>query len=191
MELFVKEMKNRGIHLVPIIHAGVKIEDDYDIYEEGVSGDYFVKKENGERSSQVLLMPVTVTLSKEEYSAALENIEVINSAGFEIEDFGTGTLIVRACPMEITPDDLPDVIAEISGRFLDKRQDVDFEKLDWIFHSVACRSAIKSGDFTSRLEMERFAKQLLSMPDIRYCPHGRPVLIEMTERELEKNFGRI
>ena len=65
------------------------------------------------------------------------------------------------------------------------------EKLEWIFHSVACRSAIKAGNFTSRLEMERFAKQLLSMPDIRYCPHGRPVLIEMTQRELEKNFGRI
>ena len=65
------------------------------------------------------------------------------------------------------------------------------KKMDWIFHSVACRSSIKAGNFTSRLEMERFAKQLLSMPDIRYCPHGRPVLIEMTKRELEKNFGRV
>ena len=74
---------------------------------------------------------------------------------------------------------------------LPEQWNVSFEKLDWIFHSVACRSAIKAGNFTSRLEMERFAKQLLSMPDIRYCPHGRPVLIEMTKRELEKNFGRV
>lgn len=150
-----------------------------------------LKKESGERTPQILLLPVTVTLSKEEYSAVLENIELINTSGFEVEDFGGGCVIVRECPMELSADDVEEVIGEIAGRFVDKKQDVSFEKLDWIFHSVACRSAIKAGNFTSRLEMERFAKQLLSMPDIRYCPHGRPVLIEMTKRELEKNFGRV
>ncbi len=150
-----------------------------------------LKKDNGERTPQLLLLPVTVTLSKEEYSAVLDNLELINNAGFEAEDFGNGCIIVRECPMELSADDVADVMCEIAGRFVDKKQDVMFEKLDWIFHSVACRSAIKAGNFTSRLEMERFAKQLLSMPDIRYCPHGRPVLIEMTQRELEKNFGRI
>ena len=150
-----------------------------------------LRKENDERTPQLLLLPVTVTLSKEEYSAVLENIGLINNAGFDAEDFGNGCIIVRECPMELSPDDVADVMCEIAGRFVEKKQDVMFEKLDWIFHSVACRSAIKAGNFTSRLEMERFAKQLLSMPDIRYCPHGRPVLIEMTQRELEKNFGRI
>ena len=150
-----------------------------------------LKKESGERTPQILLLPVTVTLSKEEYSAVLENLDLINSSGFEVEDFGGGCVIVRECPMELSADDVEEVIGEIAGRFVDKKQDVAFEKLDWIFHSVACRSAIKAGNFTSRLEMERFAKQLLSMPDIRYCPHGRPVLIEMTKRELEKNFGRV
>ncbi len=150
-----------------------------------------LKRENGERTPQLLLLPVTVTLSKEEYSAVLDNLDLINEAGFDAEDFGNGCVIIRECPMEISADDVQDVICEIAGRFVEKKQDVMFEKLDWIFHSVACRSAIKAGNFTSRLEMERFAKQLLSMPDIRYCPHGRPVLIEMTQRELEKNFGRV
>ncbi len=150
-----------------------------------------LKRENGDRNPQLLLMPVTVTLSKEEYSAMLENLQLVNDAGFDVEDFGNGCVIVRECPMELSADDIDEVISEIAGRFVDKKQDVTFEKMDWIFHSVACRSAIKAGNFTSRLEMERFAKQLLSMPDIRYCPHGRPVLIEMTKRELEKNFGRV
>lgn len=150
-----------------------------------------LKRDSGERTAQLLLMPVTVTLSKEEYAAVIDNIELINSSGFEVEDFGSGCVIVRECPMELSADDVAAVIEEIAGRFVDKRQDVSFEKLDWIFHSVACRSAIKAGNFTSRLEMERFAKQLLSMPDIRYCPHGRPVMIEITQRELEKNFGRV
>ena len=150
-----------------------------------------LKRDSGERSGQILLTPVTVTLSKDEYSAVTENLELINSSGFEAEDFGSGCIIVRECPMELSPDDVPGVMAEIAGRFVEKRQDVMFEKLDWIFHSVACRSAIKAGNITSEYELEKFAKQLLSMPDIRYCPHGRPVLIEMTQRELEKNFGRI
>ncbi len=150
-----------------------------------------LKKESGDGTPQLLLLPVTVTLSKEEYSAVLENIGIINDSGFDVEDFGSGCVIVRECPMELSTDDVEEVIAEIAGRFVDKKQDVMFEKLDWIYHSVACRSAIKAGNFTSRLEMERFAKQLLSMPEIRYCPHGRPVLVEMTQRELEKNFGRV
>lgn len=150
-----------------------------------------LKADSGARSAQALLVPVTVTLTKEEYAAMLEHLDLLSQAGFEVEDFGNGALIVQACPMELTADDVPDVLAEIAGRFVEKKQDVSFEKLDWIFHSVSCRSAIKAGNFTSRYEMERFAKQLLSMPEIRYCPHGRPVLIEMTQRELEKNFGRV
>lgn len=150
-----------------------------------------LKRESSERTAQMLLSPVTVTLSKDEYSAITENTDIISQAGFDVEDFGNGCVIVRECPMEISRDDVEEIITEIAGRFVEKKQDVSFEKLDWLFHSVACRSAIKAGNFTSRFEMERFAKQLLSMPDIRYCPHGRPVLIEMTKRELEKNFGRV
>lgn len=150
-----------------------------------------LKSENNERTGQILLAPVTVNLTKDEYSAVLDNIELINDSGFLVEDFGSGTVIVSECPMEITADDVADVITEIAGRFVEKKQDVMFEKIDWIFHSVACRSAIKAGNFTSRLEMEHFAKELLQMPNIRYCPHGRPVIVEMSQRELEKNFGRI
>lgn len=154
------------------------------IYEE-------LKATSGERSGQVLLVPVTVNLSKEEYGAILENLEVLSEAAFEVEDFGNGCVLVSACSMELSVDEIESIITEIAGKLVQGKQDVIPEKLDWIFHSVACRSAIKAGNFTSKLEMERFAKQLLSMPDIRYCPHGRPVMIEMTQRELEKNFGRI
>lgn len=150
-----------------------------------------LKKDSGERSAQVLLMPVTVNLQKDEYAAVIDNLDIINSSGFAAEDFGNGCIIVRECPMELSFDEVPDTISEIAGGLADKKQSVSFEKLDWIYHSVACRSAIKAGNFTSKYEMEQFAKQLLSMPDIRYCPHGRPVLIEITQRELEKNFGRV
>lgn len=154
------------------------------IYEE-------LKAGNGERSAQLLFAPVPVTLTKEEYSALLANGDIMRKAGFEVGDFGDGVVLVSEVPMELNSDEIGDVIAELAGRFVEKSRDVTFDKLDHIFHSVACRSAIKAGDFTSPAERERFVKKLLSMPQIRYCPHGRPVLIEMTQRELEKNFGRV
>lgn len=147
-------------------------------------------KSSEKSSAQILLTPVTVTLTKEEYSSVLDNSGAFAKGGFAVEDFGAGTVVVRECPMEISPEDIGEVIIEAAGRFAEKKQALMYDKLDWLYHSVACRAAIKAGDFTSRLEMERFAKQLLSMPEIRCCPHGRPVLIEMTKRELEKNFGR-
>lgn len=149
-----------------------------------------LKKSNSQRSPQVLLSPVSVQLSDEEYSSILLNSDALRAAGFDVTDFGQGMVIVNECPMELSADEIPDVICEIAGNLASKKQSVDFDKLDFIYHSVACRSAVKAGDITSRYEMEIFAKKLLSTPSVKYCPHGRPVLIEISRGELEKNFGR-
>ncbi|MBR3438256.1 MAG: DNA mismatch repair protein MutL, partial [Clostridia bacterium] len=150
-----------------------------------------LKRSDSERTAQVLLSPVSVLLSEDEYSALLSNTELLKEACFDVTDFGQGTVIVNECPMEITPEDIPEIICEIAGNFAENKQSADYDKLDNIYHSVACRSAVKAGNNTSRYEMEIFAKQLLSDPSVKYCPHGRPVLIEITRRELEKNFGRV
>lgn len=148
-------------------------------------------KQNIQQSNtQILLAPVTITLSKEEYSVLIENKELLSKAGFEIEDFGIGTIIVRECPIDLSSEDVKQMIEELAGYLLSSREPV-LEKIDWIYHSTACRAAIKAGDKTSTYELIRFVKKLLSNPSIRYCPHGRPVYIEMTKNELEKQFGRI
>ena len=87
-------------------------------------------------------------------------------------------------------EDIEDLIVETAGKLLDGKTDITPEQMDWIFHSTSCRAAVKAGDYTSPYEMQRFVKKLLSMPDIRYCPHGRPVMIKMTKYEIEKQFGR-
>ena len=84
-----------------------------------------------------------------------------------------------------------DIISELAGYLADNKRELIPEKLDWIYHSTACRAAIKAGDSTTQFELEKFVENLLSQPDIRYCPHGRPVLIEMSKKEIEKSFGRI
>lgn len=141
--------------------------------------------------TQMLLVPVTVTLSKEEYSAVLENLDVLSRAGYGVEDFGNGMVILNECPTAVADDDLAGVVMELAGYLADNRKEIIPEKLDWIYHSTACRAAIKAGDKTSAYELNIFVEKLLNNPDIRYCPHGRPVLIELTKHDIEKNFGRV
>ena len=148
------------------------------------------KKQNG-IESQMLLSPVTVTLSKEEYNALLENTDILSKAGYCVEDFGQGMVIVTECPTYIESGDIEPVVIELAGYLADNKKDMIPEKLDWIYHSTACRAAVKAGDKTTAYEQQKFVEQLLSMSDVRYCPHGRPVMIEMSKKELEKNFGRI
>ena len=148
-------------------------------------------KNDSKRSTQMLLTPITVTLSKEEYSSVLDNLDMLMQAGFAVEDFGYSVVIVRECPMEISADEVADVVAELAGSLVENRQKLISEKKEWLFSLMACKAAIKGGMYTTEYERELFIKRLFASPEIRYCPHGRPVMIEITRRELEKNFGRV
>ncbi len=150
-----------------------------------------LKSESKNGGSQILLSPVTVTLGKEEYSAVTENLETISKAGFDIEDFGDGTVIVRSCPMDLENCEIIPLIGEIAEYIIKNRRDITNEHLDWIYHNVACRSAIKAGDESSDLELLALAKQVVEDNEVRFCPHGRPVMIELSKYELEKQFGRV
>jgi DNA mismatch repair protein MutL len=140
---------------------------------------------------QMLLIPVTVSLSPDEYNAILENEELLYKAGYEVSDFGDRCVKVSACPTELINEDIAAIITEIASYLSSNAKTVMPEKLDWIYHSMACRAAIKAGNTTTEYEMEKFVENLLSREDIRYCPHGRPVMVEVTKRELEKQFKRI
>lgn len=148
-------------------------------------------RNDSKRSTQMLLTPITVTLSKEEYSSVLDNLDMLMQAGFAVEDFGYSVVIVRECPMEISADEVADVVAELAGYLVENRQKLVSEKKEWLFSLMACKAAIKGGMYTTEYERELFIKRLFASPEIRYCPHGRPVMIEITRRELEKNFGRV
>ncbi len=140
---------------------------------------------------QMLLVPVTVTLSPDEYNAVLENKELLYKAGYDIEDFGDRCVKVNACPTELIDEDIVAVTGEIASYLSMNQKTVMPEKLDWIYHSMACRAAIKAGNTTTDYELRKFTEELLSRDDIRYCPHGRPVMVEVSKRDLEKQFKRI
>lgn len=148
-----------------------------------------VKKQR-KASSQVLLEPVTVTLPAEEYAAAVENFELLEQAGITAEDFGGSTLLVREAPLELSGQDIPALVSETAGLLLAHKKDITPARLDWIFHSVACRAAIKARDRTTLPEMQSLAETVLCSNGILYCPHGRPVAFELPRRDIEKKFGR-
>lgn len=150
-----------------------------------------LKSQSQNSGSQMLLAPITVTLGKEEYIAVTENLETIVKSGFDIEDFGNGTVIVRSCPMDLDNCEIAPLISEIAEYLTKNRRDITNEHLDWIYHNVACRSAIKAGDDNSDAELLALAKQVVNDNDVRFCPHGRPVMIELSKYELEKQFGRV
>ncbi|MDY5376820.1 MAG: DNA mismatch repair endonuclease MutL, partial [Eubacterium coprostanoligenes] len=148
-------------------------------------------KSSTEIVSQVLLSPVAVRLSREEYNAVLSNLDLYSKCGFAIEDFGNSTVLVRECPSILDGEDVSGLVEETASKLLDGKTDITPEQMDWIFHSASCRAAVKAGDKTSPYEMELFVKKLLANPNIRYCPHGRPVMIKLSKYDIEKQFGRI
>ena len=150
-----------------------------------------LKKNEHNSGSQLLLAPITVTLGKEEYVAVTENLETILEAGFDVQDFGNGTVIVRSCPIDLDNQEIAPLIDEIAQYLVKNRRDITNEHLDWIYHNVACRSAIKAGDTNSTAELLALAKQVINDAQVRFCPHGRPVMIELSKYELEKQFGRV
>ena len=141
--------------------------------------------------SQLLLAPVTVRLSAKEYSAVLVNLSVFSQAGYAIEDFGGGTVIVRECPTLLAQEDVAGLIVEMAGELARGNLRPVPEKLDWLYHSTACRAAVKAGTALKDGDAQALVKQLMSDDSVRYCPHGRPVVYELTKRELEKQFGRL
>lgn len=149
-----------------------------------------LKRENAGGEAQTLLEPVTVTLDKEEYSAVLNHVDDFLKAGFEVEDFGAGTVLVRSAPLLLDGSDAADAVMEIAGYLTSLRNRMTTEHLDWVYHNVACRAAMKAGDFISREEMISLAEELEQNPDVRYCPHGRPVYILLRRQEIERQFGR-
>ncbi len=147
-------------------------------------------KENAKNESQQLLMPQNVRLSREEFDAVVSNLELMEKAGFELEDFGNSTILVRAVPAMLHGEDITNMLVEAAQGLITKGIP-ESERLDRIYHTVACKAAIKGGNITTRTELEALAKKILADNNVMYCPHGRPVAFQLTKKELEKQFGRI
>ncbi|MCH5202634.1 MAG: DNA mismatch repair endonuclease MutL [Oscillospiraceae bacterium] len=150
-----------------------------------------LKKEKGKGTVQMLLLPVTVTLEKSEYNAAINHLDMFKEVGFDVENFGNGTVIVRSAPSYLKDADVEDSIVEICGHIAENRKGIATEHMEWIYHNISCRAAIKAGNKSTTKELIDIANTVFNDDNIRYCPHGRPVCIELSKYEIEKQFGRV
>lgn len=145
----------------------------------------------GNVSSQLLLTPIVVNLSAQEKSAVLENVELLKDAGIELEDFGGTTIVVRAVPADVEEQNAENLLCELAAKLAKGSRDALSEKTEWVLHSIACRAAIKAGDRTNQIELMHLAQDILDGKVPPFCPHGRPVVLKLTKKELEKQFGRM
>ncbi|MDO4174473.1 MAG: DNA mismatch repair endonuclease MutL [Eubacteriales bacterium] len=140
--------------------------------------------------TQMLLQPVVVDLSGEEYAAVMDGIEQIQSLGFALEPFGQHSIAVREIPAYIDAGDLSMVLSEMAEKLMDRRTP-EPDCLDDLIHTVSCKAAIKGGWKTSMQELQSLCDRVLADPEVTCCPHGRPVTVRLTKYELDKMFKRV
>lgn len=148
-------------------------------------------KDYGNVAGQLLLAPVAVNLSAPEKQAVLEHKEMLFSAGLDVDDFGGNTVVVREVPCDVQPDDVESLLVELADKLAKGSRDAIGEKTEWVLHSIACRAAVKAGDRMQPAELMHLAEEILSGKVPPFCPHGRPCILKLTKKELEKQFGRI
>ena len=145
----------------------------------------------GNVPSQMLLEPAAIDLAAEEKQALLDNIPLLENAGLEIADFGGNPVVLRAVPADVEPQNAESLLVEIANKLLKGGHDALNEHTEWVLHSISCRAAIKAGDKSSPQELLALAEKILSGEVPPFCPHGRPCVLKLTRKELEKQFGRI
>ena len=141
-------------------------------------------------SSQSLLTPVACRLSPEECSILMANKPLLEELGFEAEEFGENTLLLRQIPMDLDPQQAQDAMTEIAADLLNGRRENAQNVRDEILHTVACKAAIKAGWQTSEKELQVLVEQVMARDDLKHCPHGRPICITLSKKQLEKQFKR-
>jgi DNA mismatch repair protein MutL len=148
-----------------------------------------LKSQEREQLSQHLLTPIIAEPGREDAALLLENLELLDNLGFEIEDFGSGALMIRRLPADMDMGEATAVFNEISQALRVGNRPGSLGKADEVLASVACKAAIKAGKGSDPLEWKPVVESVLS-GKVKYCPHGRPVTMRMSKRQLDRNFKR-
>ena len=141
-------------------------------------------------SSQTLLTPIPCRLSPDSAAMLLSNKDLLSKLGFEVDEFGDNTVLLRQIPMDLPLEDAEDALDALSADLLNGRQEKDANVRDELLHTVACKAAIKAGWHTDEKELLSLAKQVMARDELKYCPHGRPICITLSKKHLEKQFKR-
>ena len=141
-------------------------------------------------SAQSLLQPIPVRLNPAAAGELLNNTKLLEELGFEIEEFGENTLLLRQIPMDLSPDDAAQAVESLAADLLNGRRERKDTIRDELLHTVACKAAIKAGWVSDDKELLAIVKEVMKRDDLKYCPHGRPICISLSKKQIEKQFKR-
>lgn len=141
-------------------------------------------------TAQTLLTPIPVRLNPTAVGELLANRDMLDELGFEIDEFGENTLLLRQIPMDLSPEDAGEAIEALSADLLSGRREQKDTVRDELLHTVACKAAIKAGWVSDEKELLAVAKAVMEREDLKYCPHGRPICVTLSKKQLEKQFKR-
>ncbi len=190
-----EESKPKVIGEIFNTYIVVEKDDDMYIFDKHAAHERYIfeniKNESSNLDSQMLFEPTEVLLSYEEYDAIISNLENAKKFGFIIEDAQAPSVKVIGVPVVIEDTDPSDIITELAHNFLEHRQDPNLSLFDELYHSIACKAAIKGNIKSDNIELQSLIDRIFDDENIRYCPHGRPVFTKISKKEIEKQFKRI
>lgn len=147
--------------------------------------------ENKEAVSQILIEPVVVTLQPSELQAYRDNEELFADLGFEAEEFGDDAVIVRSVPGGVEMGEVEPLVLELVAQGEQLKKELITDRRQRLLYTIACKSAVKANMRIGEQEMEELVRRVLRLKNINTCPHGRPIIITMSKKEMEKEFKRI
>ena len=141
-------------------------------------------------TGQTLLSPLAVRLNPTAAGELLSNGPMLEELGFQLEEFGDSTVLLRQIPMDLSPDDAAEAVESLAADLLNGRREHKDTVRDELLHTVACKAAIKAGWVTDEQELYAVAKAVMEREDLKYCPHGRPICVSLSKKQVEKQFKR-
>ena len=189
--------KSKPLVIGEIFNTYIIVEKDSDMYlfDKHAAHERYIfekiKSEADKLDSQMLFEPADVLLSYDEYDAIISNIETARQFGFILEDANAPSIKVLGVPVVIEDTDPSDIISELAHNFLEHKQNPNLSLFDELYHSIACKAAIKGNIKSDKIELQSLIDKIFDDENIRYCPHGRPVFTKISKREIEKQFKRI
>ncbi len=150
-----------------------------------------IKDNANELDTQLFLEPIIVMLSYDEYDALAANVDAVNKLGFSIEPDVAPNVAVKGVPIILGDENPTDIVTTLAQNFIICKHNPQLEIFDELYHSIACKAAIKANDDSDILELQALVNNVYGNDEIRYCPHGRPIMIRLKKRDIEKQFRRI
>lgn len=184
---FIWQVHNK--YILSQINSGIAIIDQHVAHERILFEEAMVQLEIRNGHSQTLLFPQTVEFPPDDYNTLLDILQDLNKLGFQIREFGPRTLLIEAVPIDMRGGSEGDVLRELVDNYRTNRE-FDYSPGKRLAASYSCKAAIKAGDPLTEEEMRTLVDRLFATKHPYYCPHGRPVIIQLTTDELDKRFER-